>query len=59
MLTTIKPGFVEYKGKYYRSKMGKGFVPGEGTNPVSKREAFNSKMVTPEELKTSRKKGAK
>ena len=56
VLTTLKPNFVEYKGKYYRSKMGKGFVPGGGSEPVSKQEAFNSKMVTPDELKQIRSK---
>ena len=34
--------------------MGKGFVPGGGSKPVSKQEAFNSKMVTPDELKQIR-----
>ena len=55
VLTTLKPNFVEYKGKYYKSKMGKGFVPGVGSEPVSKQEAFNSKMVTPDELEQIRK----
>ncbi len=55
VLTTLKPNFVEYKGKYYRSNMGKGFVPGEDSKPVSKQEAFNSKMVTTDELKQIRK----
>ena len=54
VLTTLKPNFVEYQGKYYRSNMGKGFVPGVGSKPVSKQEAFNSKMVTPDELKKIR-----
>ena len=46
----------EYKGKYYRSKMGKGFLPSNDQKPVSKQEAFNSKMVTPDELKKIRSK---
>ena len=56
VLTTLKPNFVEYKGKYYRSKMGKGFLPSNDQKPVSKQEAFNSKMVTPDELKKIRSK---
>ena len=56
VLTTLKPNFVEYKGKYYRSKMGKGFLPSNDQKPVSKQEAFNYKMVTPEELKNIRSK---
>ena len=42
----MKPGYVKYKGKFYKSKMGEGFVPGGGTKPVSKMEAMNYEKVS-------------
>ena len=58
--TTLKPGIVEYKGKYYKSRTGN--VPTDldiksfPKNEVSKQDAFNYKTVTPEELKKIRSK---